>query len=253
MPYGTEYMLRQPGTRAGWRSVRRLFAQTIGAIEPHSHVRWAAAKRALRRFPSRDERILEVATGSGEMALEIRSLLHPRLLTTFDLFVPNAIIHDSCACIRADATHIPILSGTQDRVIALDVIEHIPQDRDALREMHRVLASGGHLFVSVPTPAYPRYFGRPFHDSLGHVRDGYTREGLIQALADGGFDIVDVKGHTNLLFLLFAFLYYRRLKNNVFAASIAVALSRPLVWIDPWLPSPIWGGLIASAVKRPPT
>ena len=251
MPYGTRYMLLKQGNRPRWKHLRRIFAMSVGAIEPHSHIRWAAAKRAFRRIPGAPSRVLEVSTGSGEMAYELVSLLHPQTLATFDIVRPPSDVHDVCACFQADATSIPIVSSSQCLVVALDVIEHILNDRLALAEMHRVLIPGGHLVVSVPTPAYPRFFGRDFHVSLGHVRDGYTAGHLRDALVDTGFNVELIRGHTSIAFLLFAALYYRLLRRNVFLSAPAVALSKPLLLVDRLLPSPVWGGLIAVGRKAP--
>lgn len=50
----------------------------------------------------------------------------------------------------ADLLELPFDSETFDAVICAEVLEHIPDYRGALRELKRVLRSGGHLAVSVP-------------------------------------------------------------------------------------------------------
>ena len=53
--------------------------------------------------------------------------------------------------LRLDMTHMPeIASGSQDVCIACDVLEHVADDRAALRELHRVLAPGGVAIITVP-------------------------------------------------------------------------------------------------------
>jgi SAM-dependent methyltransferase len=53
--------------------------------------------------------------------------------------------------VRLDMTDMsPIESASFDIVIACDVLEHIPDDRAALREVHRVLRPGGTAILSVP-------------------------------------------------------------------------------------------------------
>lgn len=249
MPYGTELMLRQQGKRPRWRKLRRVYARTVGAIEPHSHIRWAAARWALSRIPSQGGRVLDVATGSGEMAFELSSLLHPKLLATFDIVRPPRLLPDDCAAFQADATRLPIRDSSLEVVTAFDVIEHIVDDRAVLSEVYRVLEAGGHVVISVPTPAYPRFFGRRFHKSLGHVRDGYTKDSLDRVITQSGFETVLLRGHTGIGFLLLAFPYYRWLRYRVLFAAMAVALSKPLVFLDRRLPSPTWGGLIAVGRK----
>jgi SAM-dependent methyltransferase len=45
---------------------------------------------------------------------------------------------------------LPFLSETFDRVIMLDVLEHVPSEVLAMREVDRVLKNGGRLIISVP-------------------------------------------------------------------------------------------------------
>ena len=51
----------------------------------------------------------------------------------------------------ADATRLPFPDGTFDRVIASEVMEHIPDDVGALDELYRVLKPGGTLAVTIPS------------------------------------------------------------------------------------------------------
>jgi ubiquinone/menaquinone biosynthesis C-methylase UbiE len=50
----------------------------------------------------------------------------------------------------ANALALPFPSGSFDRVIAAEVLEHIPEDRAALTELSRVLRPGGTMAVTVP-------------------------------------------------------------------------------------------------------
>lgn len=76
--------------------------------------------------------------------------------------------------VRADALTLPFADETFDRVVAAEVLEHIPDDRNAITELVRVLKPGGTMAVTVP-----RYWpevvcwslSRKYHDvEGGHVR-----------------------------------------------------------------------------------
>lgn len=67
-----------------------------------------------------------------------------------------------------------------------DVLEHLPDDGGALREIWRILKPGGMLFVTVP--AYPCLFSDEDRQA-GHMRR-YTKESLRRVLENSGFDIL---------------------------------------------------------------
>ncbi len=76
--------------------------------------------------------------------------------------------------VGADATRLPFADETFDRVIASEVLEHIPDDLHALGELHRVLRPGGSIAVTVPR-AWPErvnwLLSRDYHRAAGgHVR-----------------------------------------------------------------------------------
>ena len=91
--------------------------------------------------------------------------------------------------VRGDATAMPFPDGVFDRVIAAEVLEHIPADGRALREIARVLRPGGQLAVTVPAWLPERICWRlsaDYHNVPGgHVRI-YTRLELATKLAQAG-------------------------------------------------------------------
>ncbi|MFE3262563.1 class I SAM-dependent methyltransferase [Nocardia sp. NPDC059091] len=52
--------------------------------------------------------------------------------------------------VRGDALDLPYGAGEFDVVIASEILEHIPQDQQAIAELARVLKPGGLLAVTVP-------------------------------------------------------------------------------------------------------
>ena len=62
----------------------------------------------------------------------------------------EAPIGVSAGSVRGDAHHLPFLDAAFDRIIASEVLEHLPDDAAALRELARVLRPGGTIAVTVP-------------------------------------------------------------------------------------------------------
>ena len=55
------------------------------------------------------------------------------------------------ATVNGDGTRLPFPDDTFDRIICSEVMEHIPDDAAAARELARVLKPGGTIAVTVPT------------------------------------------------------------------------------------------------------
>ena len=71
---------------------------------------------------------------------------------------------------RADVRRLPFADGSFDVVTAMDIIEHIDDDKAASCEIWRVLKPGGRLFVTVP--AFPSLWSE--HDEALHHHRRYT-------------------------------------------------------------------------------
>lgn len=105
---------------------------------------------------------------------------------------------------QASAEMLPFADGTFDVLLSHEVLEHVDDDRQAVREAYRVLRPGGRLVVFVPNRWYPfethgfywrgryhfgniplvNYLPDPLRDRLcPHVR-AYTARGL-RRLLDG--------------------------------------------------------------------
>jgi SAM-dependent methyltransferase len=106
--------------------------------------------------------------------------------------------------LNAAGENLPLPSSTFDLILSHEVIEHVQDDRAAIREMIRVLKPGGRLILFCPNRGYPvethgiywrgnYYFGnklfvnylpRTWRDKLApHVRVYSTRD--LQKLFDG--------------------------------------------------------------------
>jgi SAM-dependent methyltransferase len=86
---------------------------------------------------------------------------------------------------QADVTALPFADASFDAVVLGEVLEHVPEDRQAVAEVKRVLRPRGVLALSVP--AHPRLYG-PSDRWAGHVRR-YRRRGLIETVAAGGLEV----------------------------------------------------------------
>ncbi len=100
----------------------------------------------------------------------------------------------SAARVASAAEKLPFRAWSFELVCLFDVLEHLDSDVEALREVHRVLAPGGLVAISVP--AYPWLFAN--NDVVAMHRRRYTRAMLAAALDAAGFEIVR-NTHANVL------------------------------------------------------
>jgi SAM-dependent methyltransferase len=91
--------------------------------------------------------------------------------------------------IVGDALRLPFSSGVFDRVIAAEVLEHIPDDLGAMSELARVLRPGGTMAVTVPRWWPERLtwaISDDYHSNAGgHIRI-YRRSVLVGRLRAAG-------------------------------------------------------------------
>jgi SAM-dependent methyltransferase len=102
---------------------------------------------------------------------------------------------------QGDALSLPFADGEFDRVVASEVLEHIPDDLAAIDELARVLRPGGTLAVTVPSWLPERVcwaLSDAYHaNEGGHVRI-YSRDELVSRLTAAGL-VYEGRGHAHAL------------------------------------------------------
>ncbi len=111
-----------------------------GSLERHRLLKIVAEQRT-DLFDGARKRILHIAP---EEAIErlIRQLHRVTYL--------SADLQDPRAAVKMDITNIDYPDNSFEVILCNHVLEHVPDDRKALREFHRVLSPGGLGMIQVP-------------------------------------------------------------------------------------------------------
>jgi SAM-dependent methyltransferase len=151
---------------------------------------WFRAKRRmvyalLAAWAPRGARVLDLGCGTGMTLLEL-----PRVYCGLGLDPsPEALAFCRGRGLerlaRGSAIDLPLSDASVHAVLALDIVEHIDDDRRALSEIARVLRPDGVAVITVP--AFPFLWSA--HDEALHHKRRYTRSTLERALADAGLAV----------------------------------------------------------------
>ena len=136
-------------------------------------------------------RVIEVGCGVGNFT---RHLLDRELVVSLDVEADcvaqlqrNLGSPSNVTALQldvADPAFLDLRSHNPDSVVCLNVLEHVRDDRTALRHMASVLPRGGKAVLIVP--AFEALYG-PIDHNLGHFRR-YSKRGLRALAAATGFD-----------------------------------------------------------------
>jgi len=151
----------------------------------------------------RGERLLDLGCGGGRhafqavrlgarvVALDAMATEVAQVRDTIGAMVDAGEVRgdDEAGVVQGDALRLPFADASFDRVIASEVLEHIPDDDTAMAELSRVLRPGGTMAVTVPRfgpEAVNWALSNDYHDVPGgHVRI-YRRSTLVERLRRAG-------------------------------------------------------------------
>jgi SAM-dependent methyltransferase len=154
-----------------------------------------------RIAPPEGARILEIGCGTGH---------NLEMLGRFGT-VDAVEMDDAARAVAAERLGRPAIEsrlpelpgvarGAYDLVALLDVLEHVDEDRAALRSIAETLKPGGRILLTVP--AFPWMWSA--HDEVNHHRRRYTKKTLRAAIGEAGLRVEMMSWFNSLLFPLAA-------------------------------------------------
>src|SRR3989344_1275265 len=149
--------------------------------------------------------ILDIGCGTGALMTELASLGEVEGVDASEIAIEYCRSRGLTRVRVGSAEALPYPEGTFDIVLALDVLEHVRDDRVAIAEIRRVLKQGGAAVIFVP--AFRFLWGAI--DELGEHFRRYTLRELRAKLAESGFG-VRYSSYFNF-FLFLPILFVRKL------------------------------------------
>jgi SAM-dependent methyltransferase len=146
------------------------------------------------RVPAR-ARILDAGCGSGRNMVELARHGTVTGIELSQTSVSLAREREAGEVVEGSVLDMPFEADSFDLAASLDVIEHLEDDLQALRELRRVVAPGGTLLVTVP--AYQWLWSG--HDEINHHHRRYTRRSLQSAGEQAGWQQVRTTYFNSLL------------------------------------------------------
>jgi ubiquinone/menaquinone biosynthesis C-methylase UbiE len=204
--------------------------------------------------------LLDAGCGTGALLSELHQQEPGSHLVGLDV-EPRALRYarqrGEFALVQARLEALPFRSDTFHAITALDVLEHLPDDRPALRELRRVLKPDGVLILTVP--AYRFLWSK--HDIALHHYRRYTARELRARLHEAGFEVRKLSYTVSLLFVpILLFRWLDRLRPSPPAATLVPVgkrLNHWLIRLQDWesrllqrVNLPFGVSLVAVACKR---
>lgn len=166
-----------------------------------------------RLIPVTRGRILDIGCADGTFTKVILERSRAKKITAVDV-LPNSINYAKRRFARskklsfkvADAHVLPFKNNEFDAVFCLEALEHVEDPKKVIREMHRVLKSGGYTVILVPSENLLFRLGWPIWTmTRGRIWKGthlnnFSTDKLVRLMEEEGFIIQ--KNHAFLLGML---------------------------------------------------
>lgn len=129
------------------------------------------------------ERALEIGCGNGHGTKLIKKYFAPKFIDAIDLDermieIAKGRTHDpSIGYYVMDASKLDFPNETFDAIFDFGIIHHIPNWRDCISEMNRVLKPGGEVILEeLSTETFNKFPGRLWKKLLDHPYDSMFSE-----------------------------------------------------------------------------
>lgn len=208
----------------------KIITGLFGTADYHTHIRL----RPIIKYAKKSKlsgKFLEIGCGTGVVAFELNRRGCIKSYTGIDMNnkqintaqkIKIALNTDNIVFVRENAFDFldKMNEKDWDYVILYDFLEHIPEPERFLEDLNKRIGNVKKYIVSVPTPKYPKVFGRQWHESIGHLVDGYNKIDIDRFFRKINLKCEYFEYNTGLLGNVGAYIFYHTggdsSKNTIF-------------------------------------
>jgi ubiquinone/menaquinone biosynthesis C-methylase UbiE len=211
--------------------VKRMGLRLLGI--PHVELR-NRARLILGNYKVKwNDKILDAGSGIGLYALHYATNTENQYVMGVDISedkirnankLRDAIGAKNCAFIVGDIAHSYSKNDNYDLIVCSDVLEHIPDDQVAFKELVRVLKPGGTMLLTFPSD---NQHSRDTQAKFEHARPGYNKTMIKEMASKNNLIIEKIKGYS-YAFGRFAWWINEK---SFYAPPLAALLFYPLYWL----------------------
>ena len=139
-----------------------------------------------------------------------------------DVFVSGHPVERKLADVYFDGHRVPFADGSFDGVVAFEVLEHVPELRESVGEMVRLVRPGGLLMITTP-------FCWPEHE-VPYDFARWTQFALRKAFEESGCDVIEIVKLGNSLTVVFQMALLFAVRKLVFHRLPVVSVLMRVFW-----------------------
>ncbi|NIS74306.1 MAG: methyltransferase domain-containing protein [Deltaproteobacteria bacterium] len=168
----------------------------------YSFVRWDVISSLKRKYRN----VLDIGCGDGSTLQELKKLQLAECVVGLDLICKEprvAFSHpDEFLVGNIENIELPYEDGYFDLIICADVIEHLIDPWNVLKNLHRLLGEGGNIVASFPNVSYRKILRNLiFRNDFEYVESGildrghlrfFTIKTALKMIRESGYKNVEV-------------------------------------------------------------
>jgi len=206
---------------------------------PGTLLRWHVLKRILRAEVKNNSVIFDLGGYDGFVVYNLLKNMRNLNVIVIDINESGLQVarKRGTNILYASALELPIRDNRANVILCLDLIEHVKEDSKLLKEITRVLKTGGKIILTTPMqngisfPLLNKDEIAMVKKGWGHIRNGYSLKDLESLFKDAGLTIDYISIYFNLLTRLIyrlSFLSQRPLK-------VKDMLYRLIIKLEPYI------------------